>query len=347
MGNSSERTCKIVTFWSGIKSDLNLPIDCKFFQINKFSENVIAKWRSLKAKTEKEVHYYTDGTTGEVSYLGEAVWGVRSKADDPSVLSELFATSFDYGPAIQNKIHEYGITFWDARTELAHFIFRLCKRGLVEPFKELEFFTGEPDVSRKGTEGIDYWGLSDWMLWNLDKDVVNRLMRMLNSSWQGLLETYTGWPDDCVVAKHRFLRALSRWNVDGEVDLWISLEAMFAPTDKVELGHQISENIVLFTKDPNERYDTYKALKQRYGLRGTLVHGGDKPSKRDPDQPYSDRFNEFCWLEDIVRNALRRYMFCRVVKKMERQDILTSLKRALFNPDELKTIPPDPAKEES
>ncbi|MDT7043993.1 HEPN domain-containing protein [Candidatus Nitronereus thalassa] len=65
---------------------------------------------------------------------------------------------------------------------------------------------------------------------------------------------------------------------DQLIDLTISLEALFSPGDRMELGFRISQRTAtLLGKTPNERKEIFQFIKDCYSKRSTLVHGGRPP----------------------------------------------------------------------
>jgi hypothetical protein len=65
---------------------------------------------------------------------------------------------------------------------------------------------------------------------------------------------------------------------------WIVLEALFGPDGPTETTHRLSQRIALFlTKEPETRAEIFKAVKDAYGWRSKLVHGG-RLSKLSPEK---------------------------------------------------------------
>lgn len=92
--------------------------------------------------------------------------------------------------------------------------------------------------------------------------------------------------------------AISRFNLsymrdtgeDRFIDLWIAIEALFSPTDKMELRYRIALRVAhLIGKPGDEREEIYRTLLSSYNLRSDVVHGKKLTIRQPKDMKMSER----------------------------------------------------------
>jgi hypothetical protein len=221
---------------------------------------------------------------------------------------------------------------------------KLVKHGTLEILKEYRF-SGKDKLSRVSIVNENkIFRYEDWRKYNFDRRVRSRLNKLINALWEPLLTSYYEWDNDCILAYQYFARANMGDFFEREVDLWISLESMFGPEDRSgELKYYLCQNTSFFTCRESERRVKFEFLKKKYNARCDIVHGSEKRLRKvDLEKPFSEMYEEYCALEDIVRIALRRYLFCRIVKKMKKKEIHSNIEEGVFNRRKIKKNPDDP-----
>jgi hypothetical protein len=90
--------------------------------------------------------------------------------------------------------------------------------------------------------------------------------------------------------------------VEQLLDLTIALEALFSPSDQIELRFRISQSLALLLgKDGKDRKEIFDFAKKMYDERSGFVHGG-----RDPVASNKVTAAEIQRLGDLVRQAILR-----------------------------------------
>lgn len=85
--------------------------------------------------------------------------------------------------------------------------------------------------------------------------------------------------DDLKIALNRFNSSYGEDQPDRLLDQMIALESLYLGDDK-ELGYKLALRAAfLLTEREKERGKIFKRLKEAYRARGTIVHGGERPSK--------------------------------------------------------------------
>jgi hypothetical protein len=351
---SSKADTSLVTFWSGF-ADPNITLSLKQFTVAAVDESKIAIWLGIPSKVTKKVVHYEDGQVSESTRpmaipgeLTSAYWDVEADTSNPYHLSASLVTTFPVASIIETYLRAGQISTWDLRTHVAHLLFRLAGPGYVQPIRDIRF--DQNGRQRGGSVASDMrltTPLPKWIQWEFSRDTEIALKRLANCYWDTLNDGTDTYPNDCFVALEHFTKAISKARVDQEIYLWIALEAMFSPSDQGELSNRIAQFTSLFTADRPQRFDRYRFLKKRYTTRSQFVHGTDKPSEIDYKKSFEDSYAEYLKLEDIVRLALRRYLRCRMVQQISREDLHQVFNRACLDDSALGSLPIDPAHDQS
>ncbi|MBW1953751.1 MAG: hypothetical protein JRI66_11860 [Deltaproteobacteria bacterium] len=117
---------------------------------------------------------------------------------------------------------------------------------------------------------------------------------------------------------------------DRLIYLWISMEALFSPSDKQQLRHSIAENAAFFLrKSPEERMETFERLQRLYDKRSSLVHGA-------PEREV--RLEEVEYLSSIVRESILKYTVLQLRGFSSVDEVLREIRNAIFDPAKLKEL---------
>ena len=337
---------KVISFVNKITG--NLPFVSKVFRIERFDEAIIAKWMGLNSRVAEKLIRFEDGN--EIRINRQFVrgpdgfvtpWNAEYR-DSPTYFSLFPAIVFDFSAVPMNVIRGGVLEELDRRTEIARLLLRMSRHGIVEPLNELFFRSVDTDRCTNHEVVHREQPTEDWSDWKADEQSLPILKRLIASLWEPLLNSYDGWPDDCLVAVRQFLRAQELPPPEREIALWIAMESILGPDDKQELSFRICAYGALFTEESSRRRGVYDILREGYRMRSKYVHGTEKPSKRSPNKPFEESYKEYCAIEDIARVALRRYLNCRLVHKMKREDIHQVLEHACVDSNVLATLPSDP-----
>lgn len=107
--------------------------------------------------------------------------------------------------------------------------------------------------------------------------------------------------------------AMSRFNLSYErdtdedrfIDLWIALEALFSPSDKMELRYRIALRAAHLIEEPGDkREQVYRTLLSSYNLRSDVVHGMKLTIRQPKDLKMSER-DVVGRTEDYLRCSIR------------------------------------------
>jgi hypothetical protein len=114
------------------------------------------------------------------------------------------------------------------------------------------------------------------------------------------------------------------------IDLWISMEALFSPDDKVQLRHSIAENAAIFLKkDIKGREEIYNKLKKLYDKRSSLVHGGTEAGIRLEDVEL---------LSSYVRQSLLRLTVLQLRGYKSIDSFFNAIRSAIFSREESEKL---------
>jgi hypothetical protein len=112
---------------------------------------------------------------------------------------------------------------------------------------------------------------------------------------------------------------------DRFIDLWISMEALFSPSEREQLRHSIAENAAFFMKNnPEERRATFEKLLKFYDKRSSLVHGA---TEKEVD------LEEVELLSSLVRESLLKYTVLQLRGVQSVDDVLKKIRDAIFDPE--------------
>jgi hypothetical protein len=139
---------------------------------------------------------------------------------------------------------------------------RVRKRGLSfvgEP-KRLPYLNAKRFYALSPTEALE---VNRWWQIYQTPGVLARLADLQNKLRQVLLRAGT-----CYEA------SIERSDVDSRlINLSIALEALFSPSDRIELGYKIALYASLLVSKESERIDNFKFLREMYEKRSALFHG--------------------------------------------------------------------------
>ncbi|MBN4054882.1 hypothetical protein JYT15_00070 [Acidimicrobium ferrooxidans] len=337
----STESSRVVLFVSRLQCDVHLPLDVGAFRMRRFEELELASWQRLRSMVVSKTVHYRDAPASTESY-GGPIWDVREQASNPATLSDLCALDFGETEVEKSLLRAGQVIARDPRSDLGLLLLKLTDRGLIRPVREFIFYPEQPESASGGTTwSYHHITPKNWEVMDIGEAQVSTLRALTDVLWSPMLSSYFDWPDDCLVAATHFAKADSGNRLDRVLDLWISLEAMFGPTDMMELSHRISQRGAMFCADSQDRLEIYKLLKKDYGTRSKFVHGTDKPSKRDPNEPFSEQFRRYWEVEDVVRRCLRRYLRCRLVDGISRKDLHQRLELQALDA-EVAPLPTDP-----
>jgi hypothetical protein len=124
--------------------------------------------------------------------------------------------------------------------------------------------------------------------------------------------------------------------VEQLLDLTIALEALFSPTDQIELRFRISQSLALLLgKDGKDRKEIFDFAKKMYDERSGFVHGG-----QDPVASKKVTAADIQCLGDLVRQAILRLVALFVRGERSRKSIHDEIVLAAFDSaksDQLRT----------
>jgi len=102
-----------------------------------------------------------------------------------------------------------------------------------------------------------------------------------------------------LIAIRRFSSALSRTDpVDQFLDLIISLEALYSPSNKGEIAAKLSTRLaILIAKNENQKEDYWLFMKKMYSIRSGIVHGEGIRNTEINGQKYE--------MEDILQKVIK------------------------------------------
>ncbi|MCX5890031.1 MAG: HEPN domain-containing protein [Deltaproteobacteria bacterium] len=120
---------------------------------------------------------------------------------------------------------------------------------------------------------------------------------------------------------------------DRFIDLWISMEALFSPSDRVQLQHSIAENAAFFLNaDGKEREVIFNNLTALYEKRSGLVHGGTGKTKDEI------KFSDVEILSSYVRDALLRFTVLQLRGYTKNTDIFKAIRSAIFTHEQSEKL---------
>jgi hypothetical protein len=112
---------------------------------------------------------------------------------------------------------------------------------------------------------------------------------------------------------------------DRLIDLWISMEALFSPSDTQQLRHSIAENAAFFLgNSPEERKVIFEKLQKLYNKRSSLVHGG---TEKEID------IEEVEFLSSLVRQSLLKFTVLQLRGASSINEVLKMIRAAIFDPE--------------
>lgn len=122
--------------------------------------------------------------------------------------------------------------------------------------------------------------------------------------------------DDLKIALNRFNYSYGEVDEDRLLDQMIALESLYLGDDK-ELGYKLALRAAfLLCAGEKKRKEIFKRLRDAYGARGTIVHGGERPSKLK--ELVVDT-------EEYLRQSINRFI------KLSEQYKLTDLRKRLLD----------------
>ncbi|MCH7535383.1 MAG: hypothetical protein IH948_06495 [Bacteroidetes bacterium] len=241
---------------------------------------------------------------------------------------------------IENSTHNevFAICYGDSEKPgpiqgAIHFIFDALRLfGYTDIKIGREFTYGNlASKSRLSSETLDF----DLRSWISDDNIVyfndekrNRFGRFL--------ETYTDVWDQFIIESHieiayrYFQRSFDEKKDEDKIfHLTIALESLFSPDDRIELRHRISLNCsFLIGNNYESREKIIYLVKQAYGIRNELAHGGFEGFDEDHFKKISKPPN-ICveYLRNLVRDALVR---CAILK-LNKAALLAGLERDILS----------------
>ncbi len=101
-------------------------------------------------------------------------------------------------------------------------------------------------------------------------------------------------------------RGLSEKQIEFRTVLfWIALEALFGATQPGESTHKIAERMAIFLeKQPSKRLAMFKAVKDAYSLRSTVVHGMRSKKKNSIEKDIKRLYLTQEWLRRSLQKIL-------------------------------------------
>ncbi len=353
MSAEEHKRTRSLLFVKGLAGEGTEIFSSPWFRLVRFAEADLARWQRLSSRVIRETREHESGgpSVRRAHAFARDVpppwWDVREDSSDPAQLSECWAVdSTSPGDHKPSGIFGANMVSYTRPARAVLLLLRLARAGYLRPVREM-LICDEDDATRLGTtthESPTSTGIADWQLWRVDGDTERTLKRTAACLWKPLVTTLDELPDDCTVAIDHFVDAqLGDWD-DWELNLWISLEAMFG-VNASEVIFRLSQNCAIFVAPPKECFATARLLNDRYSERSSIAHGSRKPSKKRLDQPFAEIFREKVLLEEVVRAALRRYLRLRLVAGVKRDEIHRVLRVAVFDRTELDVLPTDPAKD--
>lgn len=116
--------------------------------------------------------------------------------------------------------------------------------------------------------------------------------------------------------------------IEQLLDLIISLEFLYSPTDKIELTHRIRQYAGIFIGNQMDSNKVYRFLNEMLRKRGTLVHGGYDIKEVDEGRFISDA--EINKLASIVRKSLLNFIVLYLRGENSRDKVHEMIQDAAF-----------------
>ena len=142
-------------------------------------------------------------------------------------------------------------------------------------------------------------------------------MEVFIEFWQDFQDKQQGGKlDDLKIALNRFNYSYGELDEDRLLDQMIALESLYLGDDK-ELGYKLALRAAfLLCTGEKKRKEIFKCIRDAYGARGTIVHGGERPSKLK--ELVVDT-------EEYLRQSINRFI------KLSEQYKLTDLRERLLD----------------
>jgi hypothetical protein len=264
--------------------------------------------------------------------------------DIPRITGEITPTSTLHLPNTGNAFLVFedtdaddDVAWWKNRWQDATHLLRVLqyfKYGVVDIDYSIIHFTPEwVNLARR--YGIPMWGRprtdvqdSRYVLGQGEQDKLLRYILGF-AQYRSLFEDFSPSLRQAIATAGDYYEGHhSRTKPEDQlIDLSVALEALFSPSDRVELQFRVSQSAALLIgQTADSRMDIANFIREAYRHRSSLVHGGASPFPRN-------KFTraELARLGDLVREAILRVSVLYARDRKTREVFLGELERSALN----------------